>query len=191
MIKSKSEYRQYLERDRIALGRKRKRPLPWDKIWIYQRKLRRAEYFNNCFKTPLVKFIARLAWFNTKEYGERLGFSIPMNAFGPGLSIAHIGSIVVNGNAKIGCNCRIHEGVTIGATNGSRSAPCLGDNIFLGTGAKVIGDLTLSDDIAVGANAVVISSFNTPGITLGGVPAKIISNNNSHSNLNPSLFNNC
>lgn len=52
------------------------------------------------------------------------GFSIPVNSFGPGLSIAHGGTIVVNNTARIGKNCRIHEGVTIGATgkNGQAEA---------------------------------------------------------------------
>lgn len=76
---------------------------------------------------------------------------IPLNVFGPGLSIAHFGSIIVNGNAKVGENCRIQDSVTIGA------------------------------------NAVVVKDFNKSGITIGGVPAKKISDNNSHSNLNKCL----
>lgn len=96
------------------------------------------------------------------------GFSIPVNAFGPGLSIAHYGPIVVNNTARIGKNCRIHEGVTIGATGRNGQAAIIGNNCFLATGAKIIGDVQLGNDIAVGANAVVVKSFLENGITVGG-----------------------
>ena len=113
----------------------------------------------------------------------RLGYSIPLNVFDSGLSIAHRGTIVINGNAKIGKNCRIQECTTIGATNGSVEAPVLGNNIFIGSGARIIGSIELADDIAIGANALVCNSFLEPGITIAGVPEKKISDNNSHSNL--------
>ena len=96
------------------------------------------------------------------------GFSIPVNCFGPGLSIAHGGTIIVNDTARIGKNCRIHEGVTIGATGKNGQAAVIGDNCFIATGAKVIGDIHLGNDIAIGANAVVTKSFIEDGITLGG-----------------------
>ena len=90
--------------------------------------------------------------------------------------------------AKVGKNCRIQEGVNIGATNGSNLAPQIGDNVFIGTGAKIIGDITIADDVAIGANAVVVKSITERGCTYAGVPAKKISSNNSHSNLCSKLF---
>ena len=107
-------------------------------------------------------------------YKKRLKYNtyIPLNVFGPGLSIAHFGSIIVNGNAKIGKNCRIQDSVTIGATNGASDAPVLGDNIFIGSGARIIGKVNIASDIAIGSNAVVVNNFNESGITIGGVPAK-------------------
>ena len=118
----------------------------------------------------------------------KLGFSIPLNVFGPGLSIAHYGTIVVNSAAKVGKNCRIQEGVNIGSTNGSSGAPKIGDNVFIGTGSKIIGDIFIEDDVAIGANAVVVKSIIEKGVTYGGVPAKKISSNDSRSNLSPKLF---
>lgn len=94
---------------------------------------------------------------------------------------------MVHPNAVIGKNCRIHECVTIGATNGSTSAAKIGDNVFLASGAKIIGDVEIANDVAVGANAVVVKDILKPGITVGGVPAKQISENNSHSNLSELL----
>ena len=78
--------------------------------------------------------------------------------------------------------------VCIGATNGSEKAPVIGDNCFLGTGAKVIGEITIADNVAIGANAVVCKSIEEPGTTWGGVPAKKISENSSRSNLCRNLF---
>ena len=94
---------------------------------------------------------------------------------------------MVNPQAKVGINCRIHEGVNIGATNGSDKAPIIGNNVFIATGAKIIGDITIANDVCIGANAVVTKSITEPGTTWGGVPAKKISNNNSHSNLSKFL----
>ena len=64
----------------------------------------------------------------------------------------------------------------------------MGDNIFIGTGAKIIGEVTIADDVSIGANAVVVKSITEEGTTWGGVPAKKISNNNSHSNLCSKIF---
>lgn len=71
-------------------------------------------------------------YLQVKYYHARLKHNtyIPLNVFGPGLYIAHFGSIVVNGNARVGENCRIQESTTIGATNGATTAPYLGNNIF-------------------------------------------------------------
>lgn len=114
----------------------------------------------------------------------KLGFSIPINVFGPGLAIVHYGTIVVANGAKIGANCRIHEGVTIGATNGSSKAAIIGDNVFIGSGAKIIGEVRISSNVAIAANAVVVRDVICEnGCTVGGVPAKIISNNNSSANI--------
>lgn len=96
---------------------------------------------------------------------------------------------MVNGNARVGKNCRIQESTTIGATNGSAKAPVVGNNCFIGSGARIIGDIVIADDVAIGANAAVVKSCTESGVTLGGVPAKVISHNGSHANLSKLLFN--
>lgn len=93
----------------------------------------------------------------------------------------------MNDTARIGKNCRIHEGVTIGATGKNGQAAIIGNNCFIATGAKVIGDIHLGNDIAIGANVVVTKSFIEDGITLGG-PAKKISNHTSRDFLADALF---
>lgn len=182
MIHSKADYLYYLECDRVALRQKRKKPsaIPGEEVWKYQRLLRKVEYYTNCKrKNPLRLY---LKW-RLHTLSVKYGFSIPLNAFGPGLSIAHIGPIIINSKSKIGANCRVQTGVTLGATNGSVEAPQLGDNVFLGDGCKLIGAITVADDVQIGANAVVVKSITEPGTTWGGVPARKISNNSSEKNL--------
>ena len=188
MINSKNDYLKYLKQDKLALGKNYKSPkLVHDEIWRFEILLRKTEYYVNCKKTFIGKLYSKVLQF--LYYKKRLKYNtyIPLNVFGPGLSIAHFGSIIVNGTAKIGKNCRIQDSVTIGATNGASDAPVLGDNIFIGSGARIIGKVNIASDIAIGSNAVVVNNFNESGITIGGVPAKKISDNNSHSNLNKYL----
>lgn len=83
---------------------------------------------------------------------------------------------MVNGAARVGENARIQAGVNIGANGGSKKAPVIGDNVYFGPGAKVFGDREIASNISIAANAVVNKSFLTEGVTIGGVPAKIISN---------------
>ena len=111
----------------------------------------------------------------------KLGFSIPHNIFGPGLAIVHYGTIVISPKCKIGKNCRIHAGVNIGAYGGEEAA-AIGDNVYIGPGAKIIGSVKIGNNSVIGANAVVTKDV-PDGVTVGGVPAKIISTNNSSKHL--------
>ncbi|MBQ3426312.1 MAG: serine acetyltransferase [Clostridia bacterium] len=189
MIQSKSDLKYYLEQDRIALYKKTKRPrIAGDEIWQYEILLRKTEYILNCKKGIFGRLIGVWYHYRLRKLGRRLcGFHIPPNAFREGLSIAHWGPIVVHPSARIGKNCRIQQCVTIGATNGGTQAAVIGDNVFIGPCASIIGEVTIADDIAIGAGSVVTKSFTESGVTIAGVPAKKISDNNSHSNLAPGL----
>ena len=189
MIKSKADLKYYLEQDRIALYKTSKRPrIAGDEIWRYEILLRKTEYFINCKKSLLGRAVGVWYHYRLRKMGRRLcGFHIPPNTFREGLSIAHWGPIVVHPSCRIGKNCRIHQSVTIGATNGQKQAAIIGDNVFIGPCSSIIGDITIADDIAIGAGSVVTKSFTDGGITIAGVPAKKISDNNSHSNLAPGL----
>ena len=104
----------------------------------------------------------------------KLGFSIPINTFGSGLSIAHYGPIIVNSACRIGKNCRIHACVNIGASGGSTAAPQIGDNVYIGPSAVIFGDIALADNITVGANATVNKSCVERNVVLAGTPARIV-----------------
>lgn len=190
MIDSKETLRQYLEQDRLALNRQQdKRPkLFKDEIWRFEILLRKVEYDTNCRRGLWGAVIRKYHKVRFRRLSIRLGFTIPINVFEEGLSIPHYGTIVVHGGARIGKNCRLQEGVTIGATNGSHEAATIGDNCYFGSGAKVIGAVTIADDVAVGAGAVVTRDITESGTTWGGVPAKKISDRDSHSNLCSALF---
>ncbi|MCJ7760694.1 serine acetyltransferase [Candidatus Bathyarchaeota archaeon] len=192
MIQSKEEYAFYLEADRIALNIQLKRPsLFKDEIWKYQRLLRKVEFVKNCGKSSISKIDLLQAWFRLRRLGIQLGFSIWPNVFGPGLSIAHRGPIVVHPEAKIGENCRIYQCVTIGSilppgeqarygyVTPSNMVPKIGNNVWFGPGVVVVGDIEIADGIAIGANSYVNKSFKEPNITIAGCPAKKISNNGS------------
>ena len=192
MIKTKQDLRYYMERDAVALGKKGQAHPRFfgDEIWKFQRLLRKCEYYSNLtgVKKRLLLPMTLLAKYRFKKMSLKLGFAIPLNVFAEGLSIAHYGTLVVNPNAKVGKNCRIHECVNIGSTNGSDRAPVIGDNVFIATGAKIIGDISIADGVAIGAGAVVVKPIEEPNVTYGGVPAKKISDNGSCANLCPDLF---
>ncbi|AXY02862.1 hypothetical protein D1115_17910 [Vibrio alfacsensis] len=76
----------------------------------------------------------------------------------------------------IGKNCNISQGVTIGKINQGNKigAPIIGNNVYIAPGAKIIGGIHIGDNVAIGANAVVVTDV-PDNVTVGGIPAKIIS----------------
>ena len=94
----------------------------------------------------------------------------------------HYGTIVISQATRIGANCRIHAGVNIGANAGEKTAATIGDNVYIGPGAKLIGAITVGDNACIGANAVVTKDVES-GVTVDGIPAKVISSNDSSCHL--------
>lgn len=187
MIKSKADLNEYLEADRRALNKPYKRPrFKHDIIWTFEILLRKCEYYENCRRDPVGRVYAKLLKLRYVSLSHRLGFSIPFNVFGKGLSIAHYGALVVNSYCRIGENCRVHEGVTIGVSgdaywgDGEGKAAVIGNDVFIATGAKIIGDVKIADGVAIGANAVVVKDIIEPNTSWAGVPAKKISDHGSN-----------
>lgn len=189
VINCKKDLIDYLRQDKIALHRELndKPQIFKDEIWKFEILLRKNEYATNCLNSFIYKPYKMLIKYRYHKLSVKLGFSIPINKIGPGLSIAHYGTLTI-GYATIGKNCRIQEGVNIGATGGSPKAATIGDNVFIGTGAKIIGDIKIADNVAIGANAVVVRDITEPGITVAGVPAKKVSDKSSQVFLDPRLF---
>lgn len=91
--------------------------------------------------------------------------------FGPGLVFIHSQGIVINTGVRGGRNVFIEHQVTIGAEK--QQAPVLGDDVFIGAGAKVIGPVRIGNQVKIGANAVVTKDL-PDGATAVGIPARVI-----------------
>ncbi|PKG22111.1 serine acetyltransferase [Niallia nealsonii] len=141
----------------------------------YQRLLRKSEYLKSQGKKSAFAS-KRYNWSlrKLKQVGSKLGFSIHPQSFGPGLKIPHYGSVTVNKKARIGKNCEIHSGVNIGAHKGV--APKIGNNVYIGPGAKIFGNVKIGNNVSIGANSVVTKDL-PDNVTVVGVPAKIIKTN--------------
>lgn len=172
MIKSKKDLLEYLEADKKNLGfGKKDLPIVGKEIWKFQISLRYLEYYTNV--PSLMGGGKRLFWkLVNHHYSIKLGFTIPVNTFGKGLNIHHYGCIVVNDNARIGENCNIQQGVNIGQNYGSENVPTIGNDVYIGPGAKIFGKVTIADGCVIGANAVVCKDFLEPNKIIIGVPAK-------------------
>ena len=181
VIESEEDYRFYLEADRVALNIGSWWPKYFSHdVWRFERLLRRIEYWQNCRRSPVYRPLYYILYWRFRRLSLRLGYTIPPNVFGPGLSIAHPGTLIVNDAARIGENCRIHPGVTIGTAAGEEhAAPRIGTNAFIGPNAVILGPVEIGDDVAIGANAVVNRSFPEGGITIAGVPARKVSEKGS------------
>lgn len=141
----------------------------------YQRVLRRAEY-RGALTGPLNRVLYAVARLRLARLSVVTGISIPLGVFGPGLSIAHYGSIVVNDQCRVGSFCRIHSATNLGV--GAGGAPVLGDRVYIGPGAVLFGGITVGDDVAIGANSVVNKDV-VSGVTVAGAPAKVVSEQGS------------
>lgn len=89
--------------------------------------------------------------------------------FGPGFVLIHSNGVVINGNVRGGNNVFIEHQVTIGAER--RQSPELGNDVFIGAGAKIVGPVRIGDGARVGANAVVVHDVPA-NTTVVGIPAK-------------------
>ena len=131
-------------------------------------------------------FLYPLAWLILRHYRYKLGISIaPGTQIGPGFYIGHFGGIVVHGKVKIGKNCNISQGVTLGLKQRGQNPGCpmIGDNVYIGPGAKVFGGITIGNDVAIGANAVVTKCLPDKAVAVG-IPAKVISEEGSTGMVN-------
>ena len=181
MILSKQDYRYYLERDRMASGipptnifKEKIKQLFFPCLeWQFIKALRWLEYCGNIKKRQWGGAIHWLsAKYKFRKISVKLGFSIPINVFGPGLSLPHRGNIIINPQTSIGENCRIHVGVNIGAHHDK--APRIGNNVYIGPGAIIFGDIEIADNVSIGANATVNKSVLELNSVVAGTPAKVV-----------------
>lgn len=115
----------------------------------------------------------QIGWhkYRLRIYGRKTGCQIPPNTTDFGVKVYHWGGMIVNSNAKIGKNLTIYPGVTVGAN--VTGVPTIGDDVFLGLGCKVFGNINIGNNVIVAPNAVVTKNVPDNAV-IGGVPAKII-----------------
>ena len=102
------------------------------------------------------------------------GIELPCEVeIGRNFVIDHFGGIVVSGYARFGDDCRIRNGVVVGlARVDDPVAPVIGNNVDIGAGAKLLGRITVGDNVVIGANAVVVRDV-PPNSVAVGVPAVV------------------
>lgn len=167
MITSREELNQYLSADSANFhsqtmgGAKRLKynlcstPASDQKyIWEYIVALRHVEWCLNSKGMWRHKFM-RFYWLRKlRKISYKTGFQIPPNTCGKGLTIWHWGSIIINGAAQIGENCTIYPGVLIGQKTEGKAAK-IGNNVFIGAGTKIIGDVHIGENVTIGQNCVI------------------------------------
>jgi len=104
----------------------------------------------------------------------------PSSQIGRGTKFAYSGiGVVIHSRAKIGNNCMIGQGITIGGRSKKFEVPVIGNNCYLGAGCRILGDIVIGDNVIIGPNAVVLENIPSNSIAVG-IPAKVIK-----SNINP------
>ncbi len=130
----------------------------------------------NRLRIPILSQLLRLIYFFMFKFVEiTAGISISAEAnIGKGFYIGHFGQIFINSDVIIGENCSIGQGVTIGTLGlGKIGSPKIGNNVYIGAGAKVLGDIRIGNNVIIGANAVVIKDA-ADNVTLVGIPARVV-----------------
>ncbi len=115
------------------------------------------------------------------HYRFKYGFDIsPMTIIGPGLYIGHFGGVVISPYAVLGSNVNIAQGVTIGSTStGPRlGAPTLGDRVWVGTNAVIVGKINIGNDALIGPGAYVYFDVPDRAVVLGN-PGIVVANSGS------------
>jgi len=152
--------------------------------WCYER-----TDWQGMLKTLLTDGTAAMVWYRLMQWARRwrlvplewvfnrmnticCGCVIGRGAeFGPGFVLIHSLGVVINGTVRGGANVKLEHQVTIGAEK--RQSPQLGDDVFVGAGAKILGAVRVGDGAKVGANAVVLRDV-PPGATAVGIPARVV-----------------
>ena len=130
----------------------------------------------NALRIPVLRLLLKIiAFFLFKMIEIITGISIPASVkIGKGFYIGHFGGIIVHSDVQIGEGFSLGSGVVIGTRGlGSHGVPQIGNNVYIGVGAKVLGNIKIGNNVKIGANAVVTD--NVPdNATVIGIPARIL-----------------
>jgi serine O-acetyltransferase len=127
-------------------------------------------------RIPVVSHLLKITAFLMFKIMEIVtGISLPASAqIGKGFYVGHFGKIILHSDVKMGENCSIGPGVLIGTKGvGHKGVPVIGNNVYIGTGAKVLGNIKIGNNVKIGANSVVIKDV-PDGATVVGIPGKVV-----------------
>lgn len=133
-------------------------------------------------RLPVVSQLSRATAFFLFKLAEIVtGISLPPSAkIGAGFYIGHFGPVILHGDVVIGRDCSVGPCVVIGTRGRGRAgAPVLGNGVYVGVGAKVLGAIKVGDSVNIGANAVVLTDV-PDGSTVVGVPGRLIGRTPEH-----------
>lgn len=126
--------------------------------------------------------VSRIFWrFILRHYQIKYGFQIyPETQIGEGFYLGHWGSLVINPKAKIGINCNIAQGVTIGQQNRGKNAgfPIIGNEVWIGTNAVIVGGITIGNNVLIAPNSYVNFDVPSHSVVMGN-PGTIYPNQNA------------
>ena len=180
-VKTKRDLREAIFKDKLThIGNSKKtfflfmftKHHKWQ-IYSFIKAMRISEYYsNNSSNSVFHKIRSYFAERKRNRLGDKIGIYAGLNSIEPGVKIEHASSVSVDG--FIGKGTIIHGDNCIGNDGISNRPPYVGENVDIGVGAKIIGDVKIADNTIIGAGAVVVDSFLEPGHVIGGVPAKVI-----------------
>ena len=137
--------------------------------WAYVKTLRYAEYHTN--NHSLWHTLCRLYYmYKLRKLSYRTAIQIPPNAVGPGLFLPHFGAVNINENSIVGRNVTIYSGVRLGWKNVGGPCPKVGNNVFIGTGTNIIGDVCIGDNAILGQNCVIIKDVEANSVVVAQAP---------------------
>ena len=144
-------------------------------LFKHQVLLRKAEYYTNTGNMIMSRYYR----YRLMRIQQKYTLHIPLNCCDKGLKIMHLGPVLMNGRVTVGEHCVFHMNTSLVAGGTNDDAPCLGNGVIVGIGAVILGGVSIADNVAIGANAVVNKNIEECNIAVAGVPAKKISNNGS------------
>lgn len=144
--------------------------------WKYIKHMRLSSYYEILFRNKSKIYVIPLYFHMLFQnyLGYKLNFEIGGKNIGEGISLCHNGPVVIHGASSIGKKCTFHGDNCVGNDGITDICPVIGNNVDIGVGAKIIGDIYVANNIKIGAGAIVVNSFFEEGIVIGGVPARKI-----------------
>ena len=127
-----------------------------------------------------------IARWRLRHLSYKSGIQIPdATQIGKGFYIGHFGTIIINGKAVLGKNINISQDVTIGQANrgNKKGTAIIGNEVYIGPGAKIVGEVKIGNNVAIGANAVVTKDV-PDNSCVAGVPARVISDKGADGYVN-------